>query len=251
MICKSCGAKYDKTNLKCPYCNSENIALAKKIKKEMLASYDAEAKEMETTVPKQAVRKWTSHLIKILPVIIIIAVAATAAAIVWGRISADAEYREKKENLENMEALFAAKDWEALDEYYYDHDNIYGIEFEKYREITQAYSWFEMFLGDIEELEDLENITFSSEESKQELYLDWIDLALTNAKDVLSTCITYFQDNSFRGNEKELEKIYNECAGILLVFGYSEEEIEQIALGSDSEYYKTLKEKMLVYYLGK
>ena len=52
MICKSCGAKYDKTNLKCPYCNSENMALAKKRKKELLASYDAEAREMETTVPK-------------------------------------------------------------------------------------------------------------------------------------------------------------------------------------------------------
>lgn len=251
MICKSCGAKYDKTNLKCPYCNSENTALAKKIKKDILASYDAEAKEMETTVPKQAVKKWTRHLVKILPAIIIIAVAATVAAIVWGRVSADAEYREKQENLENMEALFEAGDWEALDAYYYDHDNIYGIEFDKYREITQAYSWFEMFLGDIEELEDLENITFSSEESKEKLYRDWIDLALNNAGDVLSTCKTFSEDTSYRGNEKELETMYNECAGILFVFGYSEEEVEQIALGTDSEYFEALKEKMLVYYLGR
>jgi len=48
-----------------------------------------------------------------------------------------------------------------------------------------------------------------------------------------------------------LETMYNECAGILFVFGYSEEEVEQIALGTDSEYFEVLKEKMLVYYLGK
>jgi len=251
MICKSCGAKYDKTNLKCPYCNSENTALAKKIKKDMLASYDAEAKEMETTVPKQAVRKWTRHLVKILPAIIIIAIVATVGAIVWGRVSADAEYREKQENLENMEALFEAGDWEALDAYYYDHDNIYGIEFDKYREITQAYSWFEMFLGELESIEELETIAFETEEGRQELYIKWIDLALENAGYALSTCKTFSEDASYRGNEKELETMYNECAGILFVFGYSEEEVEQIALETDSEYFEVLKEKMLVYYLGK
>lgn len=249
MICKSCGAKYDKKELNCPYCYSENAALAKKIKKEMLASYDAEAKEMEITVPKQAVQKWTRHLVKILPAIIIIAVVATIGAFVWGRVSADAEYREKQENLENMEALFEAGDWEALDAYYYDHDNIYGAEFAKYNEITQAYSWFEMFLEELESIEDLENITFETEEGRQELYVKWIDLALENAGYALSTCKTFSEDTSFRGNEKELEKMYNECAGILLVFGYSEEEIEQITLGADSERFEALKEKMLAYYL--
>lgn len=249
MICKSCGAKYDKTNLKCPYCNSENMALAKKIKKEMLASYDAEAKEMETTVPRQAVKKWTRNLVKILPAIIIVAVAATVGAIIWGRMSAGAKYREKQEHLENMEALFEAGDWEALDAYYYDHDNIYGAEFAKYNEITQAYSWFEMFLEELESIEDLENITFETEEGRQELYVKWIDLALENAGYALSTSKTFSEDTSFRGNEKELEKMYNECAGILLVFGYTEEEIAQIALGADSEYFEALKEKMLAYYL--
>ncbi len=251
MICKSCGAKYDKTNLKCPYCNSENVALAKKIKRDILASYDAEAKEMETTVPKQAVNKWTRHLVKILPAIIIIAVVATVAAIVWGRVSADREYRQEQDNLEEMEALFQAQDWEALDQYYYDHDDIYGSKYEKYSEIVTAYSWFEMFLDNIESLEGLEDVDFSEEDSKEELYWGWIDLALDNAGYVLATCKTYVDDNSFKGNEAQLEKIYNECVGILLVFGYSEEEIEQIALGTDSEYYEALKEKMYAYYMAK
>lgn len=249
MICNSCGAKYDKEALRCPYCYSENGILAKKIRQDMLASYDTEAKEMEVTVPKQAVRMWTKQFIKVLPAIVIFAVVATVIAIFAGRISADREYNVKQANLQKMEELFAEEDWKALCEYYYGHDDVYSTEFEKYREMIQAYTWYEMFTETLDEIEDLETLEFDSDERKQELYLSWISTALSNVQQALSTCKSYSEDNSFRGNEKKLETIYQECADILSAYGCSKEEIEQLVTDKDAGYLEKLSEKMLIYYL--
>lgn len=249
MICNSCGAKYDKQALRCPYCYSENEILAKKIKQDMLASYDTEAKEMEITVPKQAVRMWTKRFLMVLPAIVILAVVAAVVAIFAGRISADREYKAKQENQKKMEELFAEEDWKALCEYYYGHDDIYSMDFEKYREMIQAYTWYEMFAETLDKIEALETLAIDSDERKREIYLSWINTASDEAQKVLSTCKTYSEDNSFKGNEKKLETMYQECADILSVFGCSKEEIEQIAAGKDAEYLEELSEKMLIYYL--
>ena len=51
--CASCGGEYENTEKMCPYCGTENKEAAGREMKHILGSYDAEAREMETTVPKK------------------------------------------------------------------------------------------------------------------------------------------------------------------------------------------------------
>lgn len=75
MICKHCGAEYDKYQAKCPYCASENEKNARKEKNKILNAYDKEAKKMEDDMIYQnevTVAKWTKYILVVIGVIAVV-----------------------------------------------------------------------------------------------------------------------------------------------------------------------------------
>lgn len=244
MYCTSCGAEYGETEQSCPYCGSENMALAKKRKQELLEEYDREAEEMETSVPRQEIKRRTKRLLKLLPAVLLLAVVLAAGAGIYARVSVNWEYRAKQKHLRNLETLFQEADWSGMEAYCREHSGLYGAEFEKYREVITAYEWLTYLKENVESLEALAELSFSSEENKEETYRSWGKLVLDDAEWVLSVCRAGMEDDVFRGNEQELEALYGECAEILRGMGCTEEEIGQMAAGETAENREELLESL-------
>lgn len=89
--CTSCGGEYENTEKMCPYCGTENKEAAGREMKHILGSYDAEAKEMETTVPKKHLKRWSRTLLAVVLIILIVLVVGTVAAVIKGQVDSAVE----------------------------------------------------------------------------------------------------------------------------------------------------------------
>ena len=220
MICENCGAEYNKNNLKCPYCNSENLKAAGKLKEQILEKYDREAQEMAESIPKKAVRNWTKYIIWGMLIFLSIIVVITIFAFVGGRISAVFRHSQEQRQMERLEELFQAQDWEEMSKYIDDND-IYNRIFAKY---TQVNSVWKNYCYYKEAMEDI---------GQGEMSLIYISDVLQEAKMAI-------EDKALMGNEYVLKNIYNESVDMLLKMGFSQEEIEEITIGQKSSHWEEI-----------
>ena len=87
MVCKNCGAEYDKSSISCPYCGTENAQTAGKQKKEILQGYDREAakirKEAET-FPQKTANRLTKRIVFAVGILALIGISFTILFIFYG-----------------------------------------------------------------------------------------------------------------------------------------------------------------------
>ena len=124
IICSSCGAEFDDTLSKCPYCGSLNY---KGAEAEYLGKLEGMRQDMQQleqvpeTELKKKIRKKKKFVFKIL--IIIAVLAAVLAAIVFRARyieprDAKEDYQWEKENFPILDHLYQEQDFEGLTEFY-------------------------------------------------------------------------------------------------------------------------------------
>lgn len=224
MICQSCGAEYENTSLRCPYCHSENETAAERLKQEILKSYDTEAESLKETVPKTAVRRWTRYLVMALGIMLALGVIGAAGAVIAGRVSAGLQYSKGQGHIEKLEAFCESKDLKALSDYIREN-SLYGRSYEKYWQLAKVYESFaymEEYAGEVREIAENANLT---REEKEKYCRYWLDAMLENGAAVLAQSRQAIEDRAILGNEAVLENLYEDCTQFLLKLGLSEEEI--------------------------
>ena len=125
-ICTSCGAEIDDSMAKCPYCDTMIVKGAEKAYMEQL--YDIhEYLEGLKAMPYEAVKSEVKHQGKRIKKILIATVAIVlifAAYILWQESKYErdntADYIWGQEHFPVMTEMYEDKDYEALEEYFYD-----------------------------------------------------------------------------------------------------------------------------------
>ena len=226
MVCKNCGAEYDKSSISCPYCGTENAQTAGKQKKEILQGYDREAakirKEAET-FPQKTANRLTKRIVFAVGILALIGISFTILFIFYGKLSVRAKYRQEQIYLEKLEALYQEGRYEEMEAYSRKKD-LYGRAYQKYAQVMEINRYYERMESSIDEIRLIEAGN-SSTEQKKELSDYWMQDALLQASNVLQKCREYAEDDAFLGNEQVMEEFYHNCVGRLQEFGYTEEEI--------------------------
>ena len=124
IICSSCGAEFDDTLPKCPYCGSLNY---KGAEAEYLGKLEGMRQDMQQLeqVPerelKEKIRKKKKFVLGVL-IIFVVLTAVFAAIVFWARYTkprdAQADYQWEKEIFPVLDRLYEAKDFESLTELY-------------------------------------------------------------------------------------------------------------------------------------
>lgn len=124
IICSSCGAEFDDTLPKCPYCGSMNY---KGAEAEYLGKLEGMRQDMQQLeqVPerelKEKLKKKRKFVTRIL--IVVVVLAAVFAALMFRsqyieQRDAKADYQWQKENFPILDRLYQEKDLEALMDFY-------------------------------------------------------------------------------------------------------------------------------------
>lgn len=230
MICKSCGAEYSESSMKCPYCGTENLKEVFKQKKEILQSYDIEAgkirKEAEA-FPRKKANQLTRMIVRVLIALAVIGALGTVAFILCGKLSVRKRYREQQEHLRVLEGFYEALEYQEMDAYCEKHD-LYERTYQKYIEVVFVNHSYEYFIADMEEIQEIASEKYYSPEEKKEFCDYWMKDVLWQAANVMQDCQEYLDDGIELGNEQVLEKFYGSCKEKLEELGYSEEEIRII-----------------------
>lgn len=230
MNCKNCGAEYQDTVLKCPYCGTENKAAAGRKKKEILRAYDEEAQRLyqqAENFPQKAAKRITGKILRLLAVLAGVGLIVTVFVIFWAKISAEWELKAQKKHLQTLEKLYQKQDYEELFDYL-DEKDLYGRSYEKYSQVAWAmkYSeWMQEQLGNIEEIQEDSTLT----DSKKQEFVSWREeTMLYYASYVLDLCMDGIEDTVYLRNETVLSQFYEECVQTLKALGYDEEQIETL-----------------------
>lgn len=226
MICRNCGAEYDKGNISCPYCGTENVQTAGKQKREILKDYDREEarirKEAEA-FPQKTANKLTKAIIFVLGILIFAGVLISVIYILYGKLSVRISYRQEQIYLEKLEELYQEGRYEEMEEYCRKKE-LYGRTYQKYTQVIEINRCYERMEAGMDEIQSIAAESFSREE-KEKLCDYWVKDVLSQAADILQKSREYADDRSFLGNEQTLEEFYTNCVKRLQEFGYTEEEI--------------------------
>lgn len=124
IICNSCGAEFEDTLPKCPYCGSLNY---KGAEAEYLGKLEGMREDMQQLekVPerelKVKIKKKQKFVVKVLILLVVLA-AAFAAVMFAARYTkprdAKADYQWQKENFPVLDRLYQEKDFEGLTQFY-------------------------------------------------------------------------------------------------------------------------------------
>lgn len=250
MICKSCSAEYDDNILVCPYCGSENKKAAQELKEDILEAYDKEAEMIQKTAeqyPEKTARKWTKTIVRVVVVIIILGIIVSIVAIVAAKLSVSAGYKKEQRHLSELEELYQAGDYAAVETYLRDKE-LWSSAYEKYDEIARVYAYYAYMENDMKHIEDILSSEISGEE-KPEVITPWCENVLEDAASTMELSKKYAEDMQFLGNEEELTNLYEDVVTQLEQMGYSKEEIDFIEQIKKDNIPEELLDKLLDFYL--
>lgn len=192
--CLNCGADYEPSCARCPYCGQENPDKAQEQYQAKITRLRTDRKNLQK-LPGHISRKLGSRLFAvIIGLVLCVIVIGVLAGIATG-IHKKQEVKRQRENIEQMEELLQAHDYEGLRELY-DKVEDYYIVYHKYEEVVWVYNrlvWMEEFL----EL---------WEEDPTEDIWDLIS-ALQYWQDLRELAQEYLGDSSRMANEEYLEEL--------------------------------------------
>lgn len=241
-VCRNCGAEYEESLGKCPYCLTE-----KKIRPDQLDSYipDYEEKSRKRGVGH---KKRRTIVIAALGISLAIAGLATIGTVVNRGIiepeyswNTDSRIHNEKmdmdEALEYLEELYQDGDYETL---YHEYLNLpdYSQEAEKYWEVASPYNWMDFMRETKEAMADPEGNG----------YYYGVQFALYGDSSAMLMIEDALADEDVKGNEEILEGFAQEIDEFLREdLELSDIEIKMIMdpeVHREDKYYKVLGEEV-------
>lgn len=151
MICRDCGAEFDDSLIKCPFCEAENVQ--ESYRRQNAYVYDLKKKsEFLAVLPEGIVKV----LEKIMKHIAVLAVGVFLLVVFFSFLgtkiySSTAVWRMER-NIAKLETLYEAREYMKLEEAFRDMEDTYGGSFEKYARTIAMYSRTERIMYDMENL---------------------------------------------------------------------------------------------------
>ena len=124
IICSSCGAEFEDTLPKCPYCGSLNYKGAEAEYLGKLESMRQDMQQLEQVPEKELKKKLKKKQKFVIKLLILLAALAAILAVIVFRVryieprDARADYLWEKENFPILDRLYQEKDLEALMDFY-------------------------------------------------------------------------------------------------------------------------------------
>lgn len=258
MICKNCGGEFDGSLLRCPYCGYQNKKVAEKQKKEILKKYDEEAKAIEAEAG-QYTKKRTGQLTGVvLAVIAILAVSVVVLAVsffLFVRKTDAKAYETVEAHKTALDEMMTSGDYEGMLSYVEKYD-IKLVDYEKHKQVIELYRDYSSVVSHEADLYEYAGHMKQGEEEEQaknrERWTGNVEVALTrilyDGSAVVRDYYKYGMDDVFLGNEACLEKMYQHTESIFRIAGFTDEEIQESALGEKSPIWDDLYQKLLDYY---
>lgn len=251
ITCVSCGAKYDKNKIRCPYCYTENHIAAKKEKKQILAGYDKEADDIREDMknyPKRTAKKWTGYLVKGLVILFILGILVTVGIFVYGKRSAGKEYNQKQKQVEILEGFLQDKDYDGLADYISEYE-LYDNCFDPYLQIRSVY-WDYEYLEDLaDDLDNVKEYTSLGREEQVSILYNWSVSTVNQGYWVLNKCRDYIEDMAILGNEEILQDLYEDCEQILMNVGLTKEDVMELSTCEEEQARTVYAEKVQAYFV--
>ncbi len=224
MICKNCGAKIDDTLLLCPFCNTENEAVAAEEHRDEVNFILNQVEELKTR-PERIAEK-VNHKVSRIACIGAAAFGMLLLLVfVISRILGDTSGNKQEKKVAKLEAFYAAGDYAGMSECLNNTEDAYGALFEKYRSVQ----WVYRYMGDMEE--DYKFIKEYREDDVNEISESRIFLVsryLNKSRDVLhaveqaeSEGFCYGESEAMLSFREEVYRLLKEYAAV------TEEEIER------------------------
>ena len=143
MICPQCGATMEKGALHCPYCGYENEHAARRQHEGEIRSIYARLSAL-LHLPQAFVRRGTKYLLTGISILAVLFVSGILLAVIWSNAGPQIEYRRQQSQLAELESLYAAGDYTALEEALDAMEEAYGASYDKYRivsDMAQQLKW--------------------------------------------------------------------------------------------------------------
>ena len=258
MVCKNCGGEFDSSLLRCPYCGYQNKKEAEKQKSEILKKYDEEAKSIEKEA-EQYTGKRTGQITRwILVLIGVLAVLGVIIAILYFLFirKMDAKAYDVVDNHKfTLDEMMETHDYEGMIDYIEQND-IQIIQHMKYKQVVDAYRHYSSALSSEKKLYEYAGHMKQGDEEEQaknrERWTGNVEAALTrilyDGSAVVRDYNKYGTDDVFLGNEEAITDMYESTASIFRLAGFTEEEIQESALGEKSAIWDDLYQKLVDYY---
>ena len=235
MQCPSCGARYDKRAINCPFCKSENQAEADRRHKEQLQAIDHQISHLQF-LPYKLVKVISKHGIKM---ILILLVLIFIISVIMASLDSLKEVKlinEREDHKEVLEALFIKGEYGQMYDYYRNNSQLYGDMYEKYREVWSSYNSI---------LAIRHSVACLTGEIKEFKY--GIHHALYQSTQALRIAVDAVEDNMPKGNESVLESFIQEVYNYFDLLQLTEDEIEELLLHTRYEdaYFNDKTEELL------
>lgn len=224
MICENCGAEYRMKDVYCPFCQSENPVLAEILRDEALTRYDDEAQQMEATISRKAMKKWTRIILIICGILVGLALLSGIIPAIWAPISAKLNYRSHMRREQELEEMLVRQDIEGIYQALNGDDNV--RDYPKFEEIWEVYSSYSSYQLYMEMWNQYEEETYRElyDESEVQAELQRLgDRLIWYAGRTLSHCRQYGSDRVIQGNEALFETYEKEICIQLKELGISEQ----------------------------
>ena len=228
MICKNCGGEISGDEIQCPYCGWENDVVAVKEQEQEIESIREKTREFYRK-PEKVARKTSSVLVWTLSVIAVIFVLSIIAGISINYFAEKNEYSNQQNALSDLEKLYSAGDYEAMNTRLESLPDSYSPSFAKYTTVGRMYER----LSRLEE-ECPETAEFVAGYPKGG---DLLDYDLKNLFAILLECQKLEQAGFVYGEEKAAVQFTAQAKDLLTdVLLLTDEEIQQgFELASEEE----------------
>lgn len=148
MLCKSCGAKMEETELLCPYCGAENEKLAAVEQNTYIKHLHQKTESVDKDVPEQQAKRANSWLTKLVLGVVVLAVIALVIGALVSRYFDATSIQRQQKKLDRLESLYQQEDYEGLEEYLRECGE-HGGEFRKYEIIVRLYDDCEIYVSSL------------------------------------------------------------------------------------------------------
>lgn len=239
MICPYCGYEYDDTELKCPFCATENTGQAREQQRIVIRSLEEETEDIRR-MPNEMLRQTNQKAFKVFT-LVLAAVIFTTILVVIGTFAFQAFHESStKRNLDKLEEYVLENDYDSILNLM-DESDFYDSAYDKYQEIAYTYRSMTYLEDDLKWFYESREDSYST----QETVTTYLAFAIADCMNTLSTGRDYIDDNLILGNENALENICSQAENTLtLTFHLTDEEIQELL---DMEVYYYDSDNVLPY----
>lgn len=198
-VCTNCGAEYQENLHSCPYCGMQNDQVVKaqhadKIKE--LKNESARIKKLPQIIPRSAIKYLVIGALGLLIIFLIVLIFV----FVGSKLKTNIEDNVEQKNIEAMEELLVAGDYQGFYEYYSEVDYAYAV-YDKYEELDNLYYLYTRMWGDFDTIKE-----FGGKVSDEMLIEDFAS-AMNNLRKICNEADMLLNDSSRFGNEEYIETI--------------------------------------------